>query len=115
MLGATKIGKFVKAAIKHYPSSVNQRILAATDYYSPERIINEFKEVTGYQAQAVQIPGDVFKSFLPPAVAQEMLENIMLLEDPGYYAGEPLSPSLALVDEKPTQWKDYLSSNKEKF
>ncbi|CRG90536.1 NmrA-like family domain-containing protein 1 [Talaromyces islandicus] len=112
---ANDTGKFVKAAITHYPSSINQRILAATDYYSPERIIKEFQEATGYKAQAVQIPGDVFKSFLPAAVAQEMMENIMLLEDPGYYAGESLSPTHALLDEKPTTWKDYVASNKEKF
>lgn len=108
-------GKFVKAAITNYPSSVNRRILAATDYYSPERIIEEFQDVTGYKAQAVQIPADVFKSFLPAPVAQEMLENMLLLEDPGYYGGESLRPSQELLDENPTEWKDFVASNKEKF
>lgn len=63
----------------------------------------------------VQIPSETFKSFLPAAVAQEMLENIQLLEDPGYYTGEPLDKSLALLDEKPVQWKEFVEKNKEKF
>lgn len=108
-------GKFVKAAIKHYPSTVNQRILAATDYYSPQTIIDEFHEVTGHKAQAINIPVDTFKSFLTPAMAQETLENILLLEDPGYYDGESLTPSLELLDEKPTQWKDFVMRNRKKF
>ena len=63
------------------------------------------------------IPADTFKSFLPSAVAQEMLENIQLLEDPGYYAGESLTPSQALLDEgdKPTQWKDFVARYQDKF
>ncbi|KAL2843688.1 hypothetical protein BJY01DRAFT_264159 [Aspergillus pseudoustus] len=112
---AADTGKFVKAAIKNFPTSINQRILAATDYYAPKRIIAEFTEVTGYKAQAVEIPEDIFKSFLPAPVAQEMLENILLLEDPGYFAGESLEPSLALLDEKPVQWKEFVARNQEKF
>lgn len=109
------VGKFVKPAISTFPATVGQRILAATEYYSPQRIVDEFREITGYMAQAVQIPSETFKSFLPTPVAQEMLENIQLLEDPGYFAGEPLDKSLALLDEKPTLWKEFVERNKEKF
>ncbi|PYH94371.1 NmrA-domain-containing protein [Aspergillus ellipticus CBS 707.79] len=110
-------GKFVTASIKHYPATINQRILAATEYLSPRQIVEQFREVTGYQVQAVTIPADVFKSFLPPPIAQEMLENIFLLEDPGYYAGEALAPSHALFDAdvKPTSWKTFVSRNQAKF
>ncbi|PYH47108.1 NmrA/HSCARG family protein [Aspergillus saccharolyticus JOP 1030-1] len=114
---AEDTGKFVKAAIKHFPSSVNQRILAADDYYSPGRIVKEFEEVTGHKAQTATIPGDVFKSFLAAPMAQEILENVLLLEDPGYYAGESLAPSRALLDEsdKPTSWKEFVARHKEKW
>lgn len=61
------------------------------------------------------MPQEVFKSFLPPAVAQEMLENMLLLEDPGYYGGADLSESLALLEEKPTTWRDFVAKNKDKF
>ncbi|RAL00766.1 NmrA/HSCARG family protein [Aspergillus ibericus CBS 121593] len=110
-------GKFVKAALKHYPATVGQRILAATDYYTPSRIVEEFQQVTGYKAQAVTIPAEIFKSFLPPPIAQEMLENILLLEEPGYYAGESLTPSHELLDkeDQPTQWEEFVSRNQAKW
>ncbi|KAI9929606.1 hypothetical protein MW887_001080 [Aspergillus wentii] len=112
---AEDTGKFVKAAIKHYPTTLNQRILAATDYYTPQRIVDEFRAATGKKAQAITIPADMFKSFLPAAVAQEMLENILLLGDVGYYAGEPLADSHELLDEKPTQWREFVTRNQDKF
>ncbi|KAH8433778.1 NmrA/HSCARG family protein [Aspergillus melleus] len=112
---AQDTGKFVKAAISNWPSTAGQRILAATDYYSPKRIVDEFQQVTGYKAQAVEVPSETFKSFLPEPIAQEMLENIQLLEDPGYFAGESLEPSLKLLDSKPTLWEEFVKQNKEKF
>ncbi|PTB65854.1 NmrA-domain-containing protein [Trichoderma citrinoviride] len=112
---AEDMGKFVKAAIKNFPTQAGSRILAATDYYTIHRLISEFSEVMGKPAQAVQIPDDKFKSFLSPVAAQELLENMKLLEDPGYYAGESLGASLALLEEKPTTWKEFVEKHKEKW
>lgn len=75
----------------------------------------EFGEVLGKAAGFVQIPGETFKSFLPPPVAQELLENMYLTEDPGYYAGADLSESLSLVEEKPIAWKEFVEKNKAKW
>lgn len=69
----------------------------------------------GKPAAFKQIPDDLFKSFLPEAIAQELLENMLLLEEPGYYAGADLAESLALLDEKPTTWRDFLAANKAKW
>jgi hypothetical protein len=46
-----------------------------------------------------------------------MYENMLLMEDPGYYAGADLKPSLALLDEgdKLTTWKDFVKANKDKW
>ncbi|KND88309.1 NmrA-like family domain-containing protein 1 [Tolypocladium ophioglossoides CBS 100239] len=109
---AADTGKFVKAAIKTFPASVNKHIYAATDYYSPARLLSEFSEVMGKPARARTVSQDTFKSFLPPPAAQELLENWLLLESPGYYGGADLSQSLALLDEKPTSWKDFVAQNK---
>jgi len=109
-------GKFVAAALKQYPSTTGTRILAATDYYTPTRIVTEFSEVTGHKAQAIQIPEDTFKSFFPAPIAQELLENILLFDDVGYYNGESLEPSLKLLGaEQPTTWKEFVARNKDKF
>jgi hypothetical protein len=75
-------------------------------------MMSEFGEVLGKPAAFMQIPEEAFKSFLPPPVAQELLENQLLVEDPGYYAGADLSESLSLADGKPTTWKEFVQANK---
>ncbi|KAF4983963.1 hypothetical protein FZEAL_755 [Fusarium zealandicum] len=108
-------GKFVKAAIKHRSDVLGKRIYAATDYYTPSRLISEFSEVIGKPASYSQVPTEAFKSFLPPSIAEEMTENMLLLEDPGYYAGADLEESLSLLDEKPTTWKEFVEQYKSKW
>ncbi|KAF7552045.1 hypothetical protein G7Z17_g4597 [Cylindrodendrum hubeiense] len=109
------LGKFVNAAIKHHPSSIGKHIYAATEYYTPSRIMSEFSEVIGKPATYNQISDDDFKSTRPPALAQEMLENMLLLEDPGYYGGADLKESHDLLSEKPTTWKEFVEIYKEKW
>ena len=91
---------------------------AAADYYTLSRIMEEFQEVTGKKGQYVQLDQDVYKSFLPPPIAQEILENELLCEDPGFFAGGSLADGhklLAEVGLAPMTWKDYLRSKKELF
>ncbi|KAH8697113.1 NmrA family transcriptional regulator [Talaromyces proteolyticus] len=108
-------GKFVTAAIKNRSTVLGKHIYEAVDYYSPSRIVSEFTEATGKKASWTQIPGDNYKAFLPAAVAQEFLENHLLLEDPGYYASANLEESLALVQQQPTTWKEFVTNNVAKF
>lgn len=109
------IGKFVRAAIQNYPSYTGKHIYAATEYYTPARLMSEFSEVLGKPAKAVQITPEQYRSFLSPAMAQEMLENMLLLEEPGYYGGADLGESLGLLSEQPTSWKSFVEKNKEKW
>lgn len=97
--------------LKAYPSCVGKQVFAATDYYTPNRIVSEFGEVLSKQAAFVQLPAETFKSFLPPPVAQELLENHLLLEDPGYYAGADLEESRKIAVGEPTTWKDFVKAN----
>ncbi|KAH7126077.1 hypothetical protein EDB81DRAFT_846736 [Dactylonectria macrodidyma] len=108
-------GKFVAAAIRHHPQTLGTRIYATTNYYTPAQIAAEFSEVINKPAVAIQIPDDVFKSFLPAPAAQELLENMKLLEDPGYYAGADLKESLSLLSEEPISWKAFAELNKAKW
>lgn len=95
-----------------------RQILAAADYYTPDRIVSEFTEVTGKEARFIQIDEETYKGFLPSQMAEEMLENHLLMDDPGYYEGRSLEDSLALVREASmtlTNWKDFLVKNKSLF
>jgi hypothetical protein len=99
-------GKFVVAAMKTTPSG--KRIFEATDYYTPTRIVDEFSEVKGVQAKFVQVTPEQYTSHLPPAVAQEFLENHLLIDSPGYYGGESLDGSLAVSLFRPLSLHDKL-------
>ncbi|TXC00271.1 hypothetical protein FocTR4_00013678 [Fusarium oxysporum f. sp. cubense] len=111
-------GKFVVAAIRNQPKVLGKQILAAADYYTPTHIVSEFEEVTGKTARFIPIDAATYKSFLPEPLADEMLENHLFIEEPGYYAGRDLRESLDLLESvglKPTSWKDFLTANKDAF
>lgn len=40
-----------------------------------------------------------------------MLENHLLVEEPGYYNGMDLKESLEALSEKPTTWKEFVKAN----
>ncbi|GKT54061.1 NmrA family transcriptional regulator [Colletotrichum tofieldiae] len=112
------VGKYVVAAIRNEAKVLGYQVLAAADYYTPSRIISEFQEVTGKPARFVTIDTETYKSFIPGLLADEMLENHLFIEDPGYYAGKELKDSLELlagVGLKPTSWKEFLEANKTAF
>ncbi|KAF1816884.1 NmrA-like family domain-containing protein [Eremomyces bilateralis CBS 781.70] len=108
---AEDMGKFVKPALKKPEKFNGKRILAATDYYPVARILAEFEEVTGKKINFNQISADQYKSFLPDYMAQEMLENHLLIEEPGYYNGTSLQESLDALEDKPTTWKEFVKKS----
>jgi hypothetical protein len=111
-------GKYFVAVVKSGNKLLGKQIRAAADYYTPTRIMAEFQEVTGKTGRYVQIDQDTYKSFLPPPIAEEILENELLCEDPGYFGGGSLTEGhdlLAAVGLAPTTWKDFLESRKELF
>jgi len=54
---------------------------------------------------------DQYKSFLPDFMAVEMLENHLLIENPGYYNGMSLKESLDALEDEPTTWKDFVKQS----
>lgn len=48
-------------------------------------------------------------------MAQELLENMLLFDDVGYYGGADLTESLSLLDERPTSWREFVEKNKAKW
>jgi len=111
-------GKFVKGMILNQAKVEGKRILGATAYYEPARIIEEFKAAKPEDtkgAVAIEIPGEAFKGFLaktgaPPAIQEEMLQNMQLMADGGfgYFGGESLDFSLSILGEPATTWSEYL-------
>ena len=112
----SETGLFTATVLRKFPDWNGKRVLAASGWYTPNQLINEFSEAIGKPAKYQQIPGEVFKSFMPPPVAQELLENFLLLDDKvGYYNNGNLDEWLSLVDGKPKSWKEYVAENKAKW
>ncbi|CAG8929987.1 unnamed protein product [Penicillium salamii] len=112
---AADMGKFVAAALKNRSETLGAQILAAAEYYTATRILAEYEEVTGRKTQFVQLDPEVYKSFIPGPMGQEMLENHLFIEEPGYYAGRSLKESQALLSKsgyQATSWKSFLEQNK---
>lgn len=106
-------GKFIKAIIKNREKLLGKQVLSATDYYTPERIIEEFQEVTGKKAKYLQILAEDYKAAFPTVMAVEILKNHLFIEDPGYFNGAGLERSLEILEENPTTWKEFIKkSNK---
>lgn len=94
-------GKFVKAILLNREKTLGKRIYGATAYYTPEEIVNEFKEAypeAGKGAKAVEIPHEAFKKGMahtgaPEFVQEEMLQNMRMMPEYGYYGGAKLDES----------------------
>ncbi|KIW19408.1 hypothetical protein PV08_03703 [Exophiala spinifera] len=104
---AEDTGKFVKVALKHPEAYRGKQVLMAADYYTVDRITSDFEEATGKRLNFLQVSAEQYKSFLPKAIADEMLENHLFVENPGYYNGASLKESLDALEDKPTTWKEY--------
>ncbi|KAM0742754.1 hypothetical protein ACQRIT_002935 [Beauveria bassiana] len=109
---ANDTGLFVKAALKHEDTmSHGEHILEACDYYTSEEIVETFTRVTGKNANFVQVSPEQYRAALPEAIALEYLENQLFVENPGYFLGASLDPSLSLLDNKPTSWAEFVANN----
>ncbi|KAK6002080.1 hypothetical protein QM012_001718 [Aureobasidium pullulans] len=104
-------GKFVKAIIKNADKLNGKQVLGASAYYSPKQVVADFEEASGHKLRYNQISGEQFKSFFPAFMAQEFLENHILIDTTGYYAGASLDDSLSLLEEKPVSLKEYVKKS----
>ncbi|KAF1364295.1 putative nucleoside-diphosphate-sugar epimerase [Lizonia empirigonia] len=78
---------FVKAIIKNRDATLGKQILGAEKYYTAEQILSELAAATGKKTNYMQLSAEQYKGFLPPFMAEEMLENHLFIEEPGYYNG----------------------------
>ncbi|TRM68560.1 hypothetical protein BD626DRAFT_534561 [Schizophyllum amplum] len=112
-------GKFVKAIFLKREDTLGKRVYGATAYTTPLQILDAFKKVypvSGKEAQFHRLPNDMFKGILgsmgmPDFAQEELLQNMRLIYEYGYYGGEKLEWSTSLVDEPLTTWEEYIKGN----
>ncbi|KAA6416036.1 MAG: hypothetical protein FRX48_00755 [Lasallia pustulata] len=108
-------GKFVKAILLNREKCLGKNVLGATDYYTPEQIVEQFKEVkpkAGHGATYAELPPEVYKGFLakaglPEFAQEELLQNMQLMPQFGYYGGASLKESHDLVGGGLTTWSEF--------
>lgn len=102
-------GKFVKAILKNRDSLLGKNIHAATDHYTPDEMVNVFKEEfpeAGKGAKYVQIDPETYEGMLKKngfsdKAAKELQENMSFMNPYGYFGGVDLGPSLKVCLSHP--------------
>ncbi|KAF8459658.1 hypothetical protein BDZ91DRAFT_742007 [Kalaharituber pfeilii] len=115
MFDVRDTGKFIKGILLNREKTLGKRVLGATKYMSPNEVIEVFKKVkveTAKEkgAQYNEVPADIYKAFLPPAIADEYTQNMVLLGTYGYYGWESLDWSHSIVDEPLTTWEEFVAT-----
>ncbi|EXK26196.1 hypothetical protein FOMG_17238 [Fusarium oxysporum f. sp. melonis 26406] len=115
-------GIWVKAIVLKKDQLLGKRVLGSTRYTTPLEVVDAFKTAfpeAGENAGFYSLPHDAFLQGVkesmgaPDWVAEEVLENMRLVAEGGYFAFEPLDDShAALVGDKPTSLIDFLRGHK---
>ena len=105
-------GKFVTPALRDPEKWNKKHLLVAQDYYDVDQIISAFAEAGGKTITFNQVTNEQYQNSLPPIMGLELLENHLLIEEPGYYAGESLKESLDAVPEKLVTLKEFVAKTK---
>jgi hypothetical protein len=67
--------------------------------------------VTSKKTSFLQVDENTYKSFLPEFMAEELLQNHLFIENPGYYGGEGLEKSHEILDDKLVGLKEFLEKS----
>lgn len=119
---ARDTGKYVKAIILHRDELLGKRLLGADAYVPAQEVVDTFKRLfpseAGKTARFYQVPEEMFRGFMksqgsPDFVVDELYENMRLLEEFGYYGGEPLDESLKYVEDPLISWEEFAKGAKE--
>ncbi|KAL8869344.1 MAG: hypothetical protein Q9174_004340 [Haloplaca sp. 1 TL-2023] len=111
---AADTGKFVAGMLLNRDATLGKIIYGASGLMTPTDITTTITSVSGKKTEFIELDDQTFKSFLPEAIGQELMETFMLIKNFGYYGhvGEHfLDESLKIMDGKPTSLKDFVERN----
>lgn len=111
-------GKYVAAILAANPATVDGKNFQGTSQWvTPQEIVDTISKVSGTEVKFKSVPEDVYATFLPPAVAEELKENMVLIRDYKYYGndGPDKQPESDTILEdaglKPVSWKEFVEQN----
>ncbi len=111
-------GKFVKAIVRQGARVLGHDVYGATAYVTPQQLVDQFRAAfpeAGRDARYVQAPDEAYvaglkAAGLPAFAAQELLENMHLLDQGGYYGGASLDASQAILEDPLTTWEEFMKT-----
>ncbi|KAI0448912.1 NMRAL1 protein [Xylaria acuta] len=112
-------GKYVKGIVNNKEALLGKRFTGATEYLTAQGVVDTFKKVfpeAGQTAGYFETPKDTFYGFmkstgLPEFAVDELYENMVLMQDFGYYGGLQLDESLGFVEEPLTSWAEFIKNS----
>ncbi|KXG48288.1 uncharacterized protein PGRI_021580 [Penicillium griseofulvum] len=113
-------GIWVKAIVRKRDQLLGKHVLGATQYTTPKEVVDGFKQAfpeAGKAACFFSLPHEMFlqgvkdSMGVPDWAAEGILEMMRLVNEGGYFGFEPLEESLAVLEDKPTAWVDFLKKN----
>ncbi|KAF7182643.1 hypothetical protein CNMCM7691_002304 [Aspergillus felis] len=111
---AADMGKFVAPMLLD-PAKYQGRVLhAATKLYSMNEIVKVMTDKSGKVVKYNQLPVDVFKSFMPPLVADRVVDMMLYIQDFGCWGPDTekiLAASVAEAHGKPTTLEEFFDKH----
>ncbi|CAJ2500339.1 Uu.00g031920.m01.CDS01 [Anthostomella pinea] len=120
MYDTADTGKYVKAMVLNKDALLGKRFIGTTAYMTAQEVVDGFKKAfpeTGKTARFYQLPEDTFRGYMsgtgaPDFVVDEMYENMVLMQDFGYYGGLPLDETHKYVEDHLTTWEEHMKAAK---
>lgn len=88
LIDVTEAGKWVAAILAEPDKYAGETVCAASDPRSVEEIVQVMSKASGRTVVYKQVPDDVFKSFLPPHLAEPYFQLWKVMEEFAYYGSE---------------------------
>ncbi|KAI8712129.1 NmrA domain-containing protein [Fusarium sp. LHS14.1] len=107
-------GKFVAAILAQPDKFQGKTFSGATKLYSMEEQASIISAATGKDVKYVEVPQEVYKSFLPPTAQDELLQMILYQQEFGYYGPQTeaeIAWSVENARGNPTTFEEFLSKH----
>lgn len=116
MFDTADTGKYVGGILLQDPQSVNGKYInMVSQWRTPREIVDTISAVSGTKVEFRSVPAEVFQSFLPAPVAEELTENFVLVGEYSYYGPgaeqQQTEHDRVLGDMTTTTWEDYIRTH----
>lgn len=109
-------GKFVAGLLLADPKSVDGfQVNGVSEWMTPKQIVDTLSETGGTKVEFQEVSADEYESSLPPPIAKELKENMLLVRDYSYFGKgtekTQEESNKILGDVKPTTWEEFVKQN----